>query len=104
MGAASGLTFVPLFEGFGIPLLEAMYCDVPILASDVTSLPEVAGESAIYCDPYDIHAISKGMHALATRPDLRKSLVSEGRKRREAFSWDITAAKLWESMTKIIPA
>ena len=104
LGAASGLTFVPLFEGFGIPLLEAMHCDIPILASNVTSLPEVAGNSAIYCDPYDIKDISKGMLSLATNPDLQSLLVSEGRKRREAFSWDITAGKVWESMNKIILA
>ncbi len=104
MGAASGLTFVPLFEGFGIPLLEAMNCDIPILTSNVTSLPEIAGKSAIYCDPLDIQDISKGMLSLATQPDLQKALVSEGRIRRESFSWDLTADKVWKSLDKIIPA
>ncbi len=104
MGAASGLTFVPLFEGFGIPLLEAMNCDIPILTSNVTSLPEIAGKSAIYCDPLDIQDISKGMLSLATQPDLQKALVSEGRIRRESFSWDLTAEKVWKSLLKIIPA
>lgn len=103
MGAASGLTFVPLFEGFGIPLLEAMNCDIPILTSNVTSLPEIAGKSAIYCDPLDIQDISKGMLSLATQPDLQKALVSEGRMRRESFSWDLTADKVWKSLVKIIP-
>ncbi|MEE9460610.1 MAG: glycosyltransferase family 1 protein [Bacteroidales bacterium] len=103
MGAASGLTFVPLFEGFGIPLLEAMNCDIPILTSNVTSLPEIAGKSAIYCDPLDIQDISKGMLSLATQPDLQKALVSEGRIRRESFSWDLTADKVWKSLVKIIP-
>jgi len=103
MGAASGLTFVPLFEGFGIPLLEAMNCDVPILTSNTTSLPEIAGKSAIYCDPTDIQDISKGMLSLATRTDLQKALVSEGRKRRASFSWDITADKVWRSLLKIMP-
>ena len=104
MGAASGLTYVPLFEGFGIPLLEAMNCDIPILTSNVTSLPEIAGKSAIYCDPMDIHDISKGMLSLATQPDLQKTLISEGRIRRESFSWDLTAEKVWKSLLKIIPA
>jgi len=103
MGAASGLTFVPLFEGFGIPLLEAMNCDIPILTSNVTSLPEIAGKSAIYCEPMDIQDISKGMLSLATQPDLQKTLVSEGRIRRESFSWDLTAQKVWKSLLKIIP-
>jgi len=104
MGASSGLTFVPLFEGFGIPLLEAMNCDIPILTSNVTSLPEIAGKSAIYCDPLDIQDISKGMLSLATQPDLQKALISEGRIRRESFSWDLTADKVWKSLLKIIPA
>ncbi|MCK5463155.1 MAG: glycosyltransferase family 4 protein [Bacteroidales bacterium] len=104
MGAASGLTFVPLFEGFGIPLLEAMNCDIPILTSNVTSLPEIAGKSAIYCDPLDIQDISKGMLSLATQPDLQKALVSEGRIIRASFSWDLTAEKVWKSLLKIIPA
>ncbi len=104
MGASSGLTFVPLFEGFGIPLLEAMNCDIPILTSNVTSLPEIAGKSAIYCDPLDIQDITKGMLSLATQPDLQKALISEGRIRRESFSWDLTADKVWKSMLKIIPA
>lgn len=103
MGASSGLTFVPLFEGFGIPLLEAMNCDIPILTSNVTSLPEIAGKSAIYCDPLDIQDISKGMLSLATQPDLQKALISEGRIRRESFSWDLTADKVWKSLLKIIP-
>ena len=104
MGASSGLTFVPLFEGFGIPLLEAMNCEIPILTSNVTSLPEIAGKSAIYCDPLDIQDISKGMLSLATQPDLQKALISEGRIRRESFSWDLTADKVWKSLLKIIPA
>jgi glycosyltransferase involved in cell wall biosynthesis len=104
MGAASGLTFVPLFEGFGIPLLEAMNCDIPILASNVTSLPEIAGKSAIYCDPFDIHDIAKGMLTLATQPDIRKELVSEGQISRTSFSWDFTADKVWKSLDKIISA
>jgi glycosyltransferase involved in cell wall biosynthesis len=104
MGAASALTFVPLFEGFGIPLLEAMSCDIPILASGVTSLPEIAGKAAIYCDPLDIHDIANGMSSLATRMDLRKELIAAGRTRRASFSWDITARKVWNSLEKIIPS
>lgn len=104
MGAASALTFVPLFEGFGIPLLEAMNCDVPILASDVTSLPEIAGKAAIYCDPLDIQDIANGMSRLATRTDLCTKLIEAGRTRRRAFSWDITARKVWNSLEKIIPS
>jgi glycosyltransferase involved in cell wall biosynthesis len=104
MGAAAALTFVPLFEGFGIPLLEAMNCDIPILASNVTSLPEIAGKSAIYCNPLDVQDISNGMITLSTSPDLRMELVKEGRKRRSSFSWDLTAEKVWKSLEIILPA
>ncbi len=104
MGAAVALTFVPLFEGFGIPLLEAMNCDIPILASNVTSLPEIAGKAAIYCNPLEIQDISKGMSSLSSNPDLRMELVREGRKRRTSFNWDLTADKVWKSLEKITPA
>ena len=104
MGAASALTFVPLFEGFGIPLLEAMNCDIPILASRVTALPEIAGDAAIYTDPLDIQDISAGMINLATRTDLRKRLIAAGRTRRKSFSWDLTADRVWNALDKTIPA
>jgi glycosyltransferase involved in cell wall biosynthesis len=104
MGASSGLTFVPLFEGFGIPLLEAMNCEIPILASGVTSLPEIAGKAALYCDPENIQDIADGMLKLAESPDLRAELLAAGRARRKAFSWDLTAEKVWHSLEKILPA
>ena len=102
LGSSSGLTFVPLFEGFGIPLLEAMQCDIPILTSNVTSLPEIAGEAAIYTDPHNIQSIVDGMKSLAGDAGLRKKLIDEGRKRRTSFSWDETARRLWSSMEKIL--
>jgi glycosyltransferase involved in cell wall biosynthesis len=81
-----------------------MNCDIPILTSNVTSLPEIADKSAIYCDPMDIRDITKGMLSLATQPDLQKTLISEGRIRQGSFSWDLTAEKVWKSLLKIIPA
>ena len=103
LGASSGLCYVTLYEGFGIPVLEAMRCDIPILASNATSLPEVAGDAAIYADPESVSSIVKGMKSLALDKELRKRLIVEGRKRRLAFSWDQTADKLWSSFEKIIP-
>jgi glycosyltransferase involved in cell wall biosynthesis len=94
-GGASALTFVPLFEGFGIPVIEAMYCDVPVLASNTTSLPEVAGKAALFADPYDVSSIAEQMTRIASDEILRKDLIAQGRIRRQEFSWDKTALALW---------
>jgi len=102
LGAATALTFVPLFEGFGIPAVEAMYCDTPILASNVTSLPEVAGDAALFVDPYNIPAIKEGMLELANNADTRNQLRIKGREQRRKFSWDKTAEKLWENIEELI--
>ena len=100
MGAALALVFVPFFEGFGIPVLEAMYCDVPVVASNTTSIPEVGGEAVLYTNPYSINSIASAMKQIASDHNLRFLLVENSRKQREKFSWDITAEKLWESMMK----
>ena len=103
LGASAGLTFVSLYEGFGIPLLEAMRCDVPILASNVTSMPEVAGKAALYTDPTNVSSIAEGMRLLATDKELRNKLVALGRTRSSDFSWDLTAGRLWSSLQSIMP-
>lgn len=91
LAAAEALTFVPHFEGFGIPVLEAMFCDVPVITSGVTSLPEVAGNAALYADPSDYHSISDAMKLLVFSPRVRDTLIENGRLRRQQFSWDKTA-------------
>jgi glycosyltransferase involved in cell wall biosynthesis len=101
-GAALAAVFVSYFEGFGIPVLEAMQCDVPVLASYFTSIPEVAGEAALMVDPFSIESIADGMVRLANEPHLREKLVTKGRVQREKFSWDRTAEKLWKTIDKAI--
>lgn len=96
MGAAEIFTFVPYFEGFGIPLVEAMRCGTPILSGDKTSLPEVAGDSAIYCDPFNVDNIAQKMAELANNPTLRKELSQKGLERSKLFSWDTAAEKVWQ--------
>lgn len=96
MGAAEIFTFVPYFEGFGIPLVEAMRCGTPILSGDRTSLPEVGGDAALYCDPFDVDDISAKMTELANNDSLRKELGAKGLERSKLFSWDIAAEKVWE--------
>lgn len=102
LGAAWAMTFVPYFEGFGIPLLEAMRCDIPVIASKVTSLPEIAGDAALYVAPESPGSIRDAMIRIVREKGLRKTLVEKGRKRRELFDWDKTAASLWESMEKVM--
>lgn len=102
MGGASALTFVPFFEGFGIPMVEAMYCHVPIIASNTTSMPEVAGNAALYTDPNDIISIADAMQQMAVNHTLREDLVANTKNRKSIFSWDNTADRLYECIESII--
>ncbi|MDA3883741.1 MAG: glycosyltransferase family 1 protein [Bacteroidales bacterium] len=100
LGAACALTYVPLFEGFGIPILEAFACDVPVITSNCTSMPEVAGEAALLCDPRDVADISRAMKRITEDDALRTELVNRARIQRDKFSWDKTADLLWQSVIK----
>ncbi len=102
LASAFALTFVPLFEGFGIPILEAMNCDVPVICSNVTSMPEVAGEAAIYADPYSLDSITEAMIKISSDEITRKRIVEIGKIHREKFSWDNTAKLLWNSIEKVL--
>ncbi len=102
LGAAYAMTYVPIFEGFGIPILEAFACDVPVITSNCTSMPEVAGDAAILCDPNNINDISNAMIKLTSNDELRLSLIEKGRVQREKFTWDKSAERLWKSIEKAI--
>lgn len=102
LGSALALTFVPYFEGFGIPVLEAMYCDVPVITSNVTSMPEVAGDAALLVNPFSVDAIAEAMKTMHDNSDVRKKLIEKGRIRRQRFSWDKTAEKLWTSIESVM--
>ncbi|MCW3070631.1 MAG: a-glycosyltransferase [Bacteroidetes bacterium] len=100
LGSALALTYVPYFEGFGIPILEAMNTDTPVITGNVTSMPEVAKDAALLIDPFSEKSIADGMLRIHNEPELRKALVEKGRLRRQDFSWDKTAEALWESILK----
>lgn len=100
LGGALALTYVPIFEGFGIPILEGFSAGVPVITSNVTSMPEVAGDAAVYANPYDVASIAKALEQVAGKPELRKSLVAAGLERRKQFSWDITADRLWSCIAR----
>jgi glycosyltransferase involved in cell wall biosynthesis len=96
MGSALALAYIPYFEGFGIPLVEAMRCEIPILAANTTCLPEIAGDAAIYCDPFNVQEIQKGLEELIENHALRVQLSENSKKRAVAFSWDLAAKQSWE--------
>jgi glycosyltransferase involved in cell wall biosynthesis len=98
--AAYALTYVSLFEGFGIPLVEAMSCDVPVITSNVTSLPEIAGDAALLVNPESADSIAEAMTRLAADSALRNSLIEKGRAQRKKFSWEKSAELLWQSVEK----
>jgi len=102
MAAAWALTFVPFFEGFGIPLVEAMNCEIPILTSNVTSLPEIADNAAIYAEPESPGSIRDGMVRIVKEEGLREQLVKNGKERRNLYSWDNTANELWNTIEKVL--
>jgi glycosyltransferase involved in cell wall biosynthesis len=102
LGAASALVFIPFFEGFGLPIVEAMNAGVPVICSDNTSLPEVAGDAALYVHPADVEMIVNAMYRIITDEQLRLDLISKGQKQRKKFSWDVSAVKLWEAIEKVI--
>lgn len=100
LGSAISLVYPSLYEGFGIPIIEAFQAEIPVITSNCTSMPEVAGDAAILIEPTDTDAISNALTRVANDSNLRNQLISEGRSRRTLFSWDKTATLLWESMAK----
>lgn len=100
--AAFAAVYIPLFEGFGIPLLEAMHCEIPVITSNVSSLPEVAGDAALYCNPLQIEEITEAMVKLYENKILCNDLIDKGKERRKLFSWDKSADLLWKSCDKIL--
>lgn len=101
MASADCLAFVSYFEGFGIPLVEAMQSGVPVLAGNRTSLPEVGGDAALYCDPYDVNDIESGLKTILNDLELRETLIAKGLERAKEFSWDKTAEALWNALLKV---
>jgi len=102
LGAAMALTFVPFFEGFGIPVVEAMSAGVPVICSNTTSIPEVGGNAVLYADPLKIDQISNAMTQMANEPGLRKELIEKGFVQKKKFSWDETARLLWMSVERAL--
>jgi glycosyltransferase involved in cell wall biosynthesis len=100
MGGALALVLPSTFEGFGIPIVEAMACDVPVITSHVSAMPEVAGDAALLTDPWSVESMAADLHRMAYDPELRARLVARGRRQRMRFSWDATARAVWNTLDK----
>ena len=77
-----------------------MNCHVPVLCSDLTALPEVAGDAALLADPYSVDSITKALIRITEEKELRDQLISKGIERKKMFNWDTSAHKIWEIFEK----
>jgi glycosyltransferase involved in cell wall biosynthesis len=99
--AARLLVHPSFYEGFGLTPLEAMTCGVPVVASNISSLPEVVGDAALLIDPHDIDGLTVAIWRVLTEEELRNDLVCKGFKRAQKFSWKEAARKTLEVYHKI---
>jgi glycosyltransferase involved in cell wall biosynthesis len=102
IGSAMALTYVSLFEGFGIPIIEAFKSEIPVITSSVTSMPEIAGDAALLIDPFDAQSIAEAMLKISNDKKLCIELIERGKQRSKLFTWDNTARNLWQSVEKIM--
>jgi glycosyltransferase involved in cell wall biosynthesis len=94
--------FPSLYEGFGLPPLEAMACGTPVVTSNTSSLPEVVGDAAILVDPYDVEALAEAMHRVLSDPDLADDLRRRGLQRAQGFTWERTARETMEVYREVL--
>ncbi len=92
--AAACVSFATLYEGFGFPVLEGMACGTPVLTSNVSSLPEVAGDAALMVDPYNVEAITDALRRLLDDTQLRETLIGRGYIQAAKFTWESSAKHL----------
>ena len=98
---ALALVYPSLYEGFGLPPIEAMATGCPVLVANVSSLPEVCGDAALYCDPLDVGSITAGMRRLAEDDALRTRLAAAGPARAARYTWEAAAAQALAVMREV---
>ncbi len=100
LSSSLAMTYVSFFEGFGIPILEAFNCETPLITSNVTSMPEIAGDAALLVDPFSPDSIANAMLQIANSDTLRQELIAKGKIRSQNFSWQKSADLLWGCIEK----
>ena len=101
VASAYAMVYVSLFEGFGIPIIEALSCEVPVITSSTTSMPEAAGDAAILVNPLVVEEIAGALKRLALDNDLRNDLIAKGKIQIKKFSWQLTGEKLWRCCEEV---
>ena len=102
LSSSEMLVYPSFFEGFGIPILEAMYAETAVVCSNTTSMPEVGGDAVLYADPASPTDIADAIGRILADPSLRDSLIERGRTQRQLYSWQRTTDLLWESVMKVV--
>lgn len=102
VAAAYALVYPSYFEGFGVPLLEAMQCEVPVITSSTSSLMEIAGDAALYADPSNPQQIADNMKLIFKDEQLRSRLINAGKERPLLYTWNATANKLWQAIEQAV--
>jgi glycosyltransferase involved in cell wall biosynthesis len=100
IGSSYGLVYPSLWEGFGVPVLEAMQCDVPVITSTNSSMQEIAKDAALYADANNFNDIADKMMMLYKNENLRKQLIEKSRQVVKQYNWDKTADLLWNCIVK----
>jgi glycosyltransferase involved in cell wall biosynthesis len=98
---ALAFVYPSLYEGFGLPVLEAMACGAPVIAGDRTALPEVVGEAGLRFDPDDVGGLTAALEGLIRDAGLRETLAQRGRERAVLFSWQRTANNIWRVLAEV---
>ena len=100
-GSALAMTYVSYFEGFGVPIIEAMRSGVPVITSNVTAMPEVSGNAAVLVDPFNVNSIAEAMLKINGDAHFASTLTVKGLEQSRHFSWDVTASRLWDSIIRV---
>lgn len=100
--SALAMTYVSISEGFGLPVLEAMCCDTPVLTANSSCLPEIAGNAALLVDPFSEESIAEGLIKIYSEPALADDLIKKGRLQREKFSWDKAAEEVYACLRRLV--
>ena len=101
-GAAYAMVYPSFFEGFGIPILEALKCDVPAIVSHTSSMPEVAGDAGLLVDPNNVDDIAAKMEQLYKDETLRAKLIAAAPAQVQKFTWEKAADILWQNIVKCL--